>query len=291
MAAGDGLLDATGNLMLDASGNAMLDDGAGNSCCCGMKCFQLWTATYNCDTAAWELATAGWYCLPGGTDTSWTGVGCYWQRYVITTTSCAADADCAALADTPTPDPPGGGAEPTDCCTNPCLTSCGCRTLGRYGTVTFTGVENAMPCCPCGTVPGAAWFKAGTGSLGTYRIAYYGPVCQYSAYANDVTFYHYTEGDPTINIWTDCPPDIASWGTGTNSIFVLITFDGTATWHLSVHIAEVGSAFEADAVETDCTSPLTFTNTKTTYNCCDTFANMGFMINGSAVVSWDPCTP
>jgi hypothetical protein len=289
MAAGDLLLDASGNAILDAAGNLMLSDGLGDACCCGNKCFRLWLATFDCDTLTWSLTPDGWYCLPGDTDQSWTGSGCYWQRYVATGTDCTVDGDCSALADTATPPPPGGGAEPADCCTNPCSYSCGCRTIGRYGTVTFDSVENGFPCTAvCGSVPGGRWHQAGTGSLDTYRLVYYGPLCQYSAYANDVTFYDRTDLD---NPYTTCPPDMASWATGPNTIFVLLTFDGATTWHLSVHIAEVGPAFEADAEETDCVSPLSFTNTLTSYNNCPEDGPLSFMINGTAVVSWDPCTP
>ena len=35
MAAGDILLDTSGNEILDADGNRQIDDGAGNGCCCG----------------------------------------------------------------------------------------------------------------------------------------------------------------------------------------------------------------------------------------------------------------
>jgi hypothetical protein len=38
MAAGDKMLDSSGNVILDSSGNEQLDDGSGNSCCCAVSC-------------------------------------------------------------------------------------------------------------------------------------------------------------------------------------------------------------------------------------------------------------
>lgn len=154
MADGDLMLDDNGDEILDDDGDEQLSDGAGDACCCGSKCFQIWTATWDCATLSWSGPTAGSrVCLPAGTSTSWTktggdDTGCSYRIYVAFSPehSCTVDGDCSALGDTATPALPFGGGTPTDC-TCPTAASCfDCATTPISWTVDFSVPASSNLC-------------------------------------------------------------------------------------------------------------------------------------------------
>jgi hypothetical protein len=68
MAAGDRLLDSSGNVILDASGNIMLSDGAGDACCCGSASGVC--APCSSDPVSWTIVPSGIVLCPCATDGS-----------------------------------------------------------------------------------------------------------------------------------------------------------------------------------------------------------------------------
>ncbi len=154
MSATDGqtLLDTNGKCILRDDGTKELSDGAGDDCCCGLECFQLWTATYDCETEEWTLTQGEKDCKPAGTPTDWFGSECIWMKWVDIGHTCAVDGDCYDYPDTSPPDLPFGGFAPPSCCPPPlpceaCSEAPLILPTSRVWTVTFDGVDTSLFKC------------------------------------------------------------------------------------------------------------------------------------------------
>lgn len=252
-------------------------------CCTGAirKCFQLWTAVYNCDLETWTLTPGAKVCLPTGTSAAWFGSACSWQRYVpMGDTACTTNAVCVALANTAEPPPPFAG-EPPNCCN--CIEDCGCFTVGRSAAISFAGVLNGMVCIECVLGAGSSqFFKAGTGTLGTYTLTRSG-ACTFSGIFSGVTYQ--TATGPTGG---GCPPD-GDFSVVDDGFEIDLSFDGVTTWTLSVRGPEFGAYFIANAEQGDCDAPLVFTNTIVAYNPCAGVEDL--TKDGTATVVFTPCVP
>ena len=281
MAAGDAMLDASGNEILEADGDAQLSDGAGDDCCCGgtKKCFQQWTAYWDCDLLEWVLTPGEKDCLSETTSTDWIGSGCtgYSKWVKMSDDACTSDGDCGSLPDTATPDPPFPG-EPPDCYC-PCLSVCGCRNVGRTATVSFSGVLNGMACTDCG----GTFRKAGTLILGTYTLTK-GVGCTFTGTATGVIFL-----TATGTLGGDCPPD-EDFTPGESSASIELFFDAiTGKWAVNV-FADDFQLFLGAVDQGDCTGALVIDNEYTDYDPCG-FTTFAVMKDGTATVVFKPCTP
>lgn len=249
--------------------------------CCtpvAKKCFQSWTAVYDCDEETWTLTPGAKLCLPVGTSTDWTGSACSWQRYVPMDTDCTLNADCTGLDNTAEPPPPFAG-EPPYCCN--CLSVCGCRNVGRTAAISFAGVENNMPCTECVLGAGLSQFiRGGTMTLGTYTLTK-GAGCTFQGTA---TFDFQTALGPTGG---GCPPD-GDFSTETRTATVTLAFAG-GSWGLSALIEDIW-IFDGGVDEGDCSGPLVIDNTFVAYDGCG-LTTFAYMINGTATITFTPCNP
>ncbi len=265
--------------------NLTIDIAEDCGCCGGAtpkKCFQLWTADFDCETELWTLTPGAKVCLPSATSTGWTGSACSWQRYVnMDDTECTVNGDCTGLDNTAEPPPPFGG-EPPSCC--PCTGDCGCFSVGKTAVVSFAGVLNAMPCTECVRGAGlSTFYRAKTGALGTYTLPGDGVFCAFEKITTGVVI-EFADG-PTGG---GCPPD--GDFTPIDYIDIVLSFDGVTTWTLTVHGEEFFSFFNGTAEQGDCDGPLVFTNTNLAYDGCPGTTEI-VNINGTATVTFIPCVP